>query len=119
MFNLLSIFKSEHERSKPPTRNADQVSNQKASRQAAAWKFAILDKNNDTQLKKREFRDFKRMVKKIVHPRSCAKMFAKLLDVNKDAIISRHEWMSFFKTLSARKIIRLCSACALQSDLLI
>lgn len=72
----------------------------KPDRKVINWKFTQLDTNADRLLRKAELRDLKRMIKKIVQPRTCAKMFVRTLDMDKDEIISKREWNNYFRVLS-------------------
>ncbi|XP_057379159.1 SPARC-related modular calcium-binding protein 2-like isoform X2 [Daphnia carinata] len=63
-----------------------------AERRVMEWKFAQLDKNGDGQLIRREFRVLRRLVRKVVRPKRCAKNFPRLCDTDQDRKISRSEW---------------------------
>ena len=56
------------------------------------WKFSELDSDKDNQLKSKEIRSLKRMVKRLVKPRSCARNFVKYCDLDQDKRIARSEW---------------------------
>ncbi|KAJ9587609.1 hypothetical protein L9F63_018991, partial [Diploptera punctata] len=95
--NLIRIFKTEHDRivsaaatgesqQDSPYYNADKI--------VLDWKFSTMDKNGDNVLVKTEYRDLRRLVKKVVKPKRCAKTFTKLCDPNEDENISRDEWVS-------------------------
>ncbi|XP_021355081.1 SPARC-related modular calcium-binding protein 2-like isoform X3 [Mizuhopecten yessoensis] len=56
------------------------------------WKFSQLDRNNDNKLRRREVRSLKRMVKKVIKPRACARNFAKYCDLDQNKRIERKEW---------------------------
>ncbi len=56
------------------------------------WKFSELDKNKDNKLRRKEVRLLKRMVKKLVKPKACAKTFDKYCDLDQDGFIARNEW---------------------------
>jgi Secreted protein acidic and rich in cysteine Ca binding region. len=51
-----------------------------------------MDKDGDGFLVKAEYRDLRRLVKKAVKPKRCAKTFTRLCDLNEDERISRDEW---------------------------
>lgn len=57
------------------------------------WKFDQMDKNGDNRLDKNEYKDLKKIVKKAVKPKRCAKTFAKACDLNEDEFIGRREWV--------------------------
>ncbi|CAH0546219.1 unnamed protein product [Brassicogethes aeneus] len=56
------------------------------------WKFNSLDNNNDHFLDKLEYRDLKRLAKKAVKPKRCAKSFTRSCDLDGDFRISWPEW---------------------------
>ncbi|XP_019866460.2 SPARC-related modular calcium-binding protein 1 isoform X3 [Aethina tumida] len=56
------------------------------------WKFQTLDNNKDGYLDKLEYKDLKRMTKKAVRPKRCAKNFTRSCDVDGDQRISQQEW---------------------------
>ncbi|KAI1309044.1 Sparc-related modular calcium-binding protein 1 [Halotydeus destructor] len=95
VFNLMTMFKSEFERSR-----AGSTVPRPNQRRVINWKFGQLDTNKDKVLRNKELRDLKRLVKKIVQPRPCARMFGKMLDSNQDSITSKDEWTSYFRQSS-------------------
>ncbi|GFT00466.1 SPARC-related modular calcium-binding protein 1, partial [Nephila pilipes] len=94
--NLIDIFQSEFNRVPHTTTTAMPIENDPLrdthEKQVIQWKFDQLDDNGDTYLKKKELRDLRRMAKKIVKPKLCAKSFAKFCDLDQDKKISRSEW---------------------------
>ncbi|GFY60940.1 SPARC-related modular calcium-binding protein 1 [Trichonephila inaurata madagascariensis] len=94
--NLIDIFQSEYNRVPHTTTTAIPIENDPLrdthEKQVIQWKFDQLDDNGDTYLKKKELRDLRRMAKKIVKPKICAKSFAKFCDLDQDRKISRSEW---------------------------
>ncbi|CAH1108210.1 unnamed protein product [Psylliodes chrysocephalus] len=56
------------------------------------WKFRMLDQNSDNILDKFEYRDLRKVVRKVVKPKKCARQFPRTCDVNKDGRISIQEW---------------------------
>lgn len=56
------------------------------------WKFDQLDSDGDSALHRSEVRDLRRMARRIVRPRVCARTFAKFCDLDQDRRISRAEW---------------------------
>ncbi|CAL1296839.1 unnamed protein product [Larinioides sclopetarius] len=112
--NLIDIFQSEYDRVPHTTTTATPVENDPLrdthEKQVIQWKFDQLDDNGDEFLKKKELRDLRRMAKKIVKPKMCAKTFAKFCDLDQDKKISRSEWSvcvgvdinSKFSSLSAQ-----------------
>ncbi|XP_022653057.1 SPARC-related modular calcium-binding protein 2-like [Varroa destructor] len=61
---------------------------------AAEWKFRQLDRDSDLMLEDREYRDLKRLVKRLVEPRPCARNFIKYSDRDNNEIITAQEWMN-------------------------
>ncbi|GAB0099710.1 SPARC-related modular calcium-binding protein 2 [Sergentomyia squamirostris] len=60
------------------------------------WKFSALDRNRNAILDKNEFRELKKLVKKIVKPKRCARVFGKFCDEDHDEKLSRNEWSGCF-----------------------
>lgn len=86
--NLIKIFQTEWAReSGQAGANLDEVYGQ-----VLEWKFKNMDENSDGRLDKSEYRELRKIVKKAVKPKRCAKSFAKACDMNRDQIISREEW---------------------------
>ncbi|XP_055925827.1 SPARC-related modular calcium-binding protein 1-like isoform X3 [Argiope bruennichi] len=95
--NLIDIFQSEYDRVPHTTTTTALPAENDPLRdthekQVIQWKFDQLDDNGDEFLKKKELRDLRRMAKKIVKPKMCAKTFAKFCDLDQDKKISRSEW---------------------------
>jgi len=61
-------------------------------KQVVEWKFSEYDKNSDNLLQINEVSSLKRLVKKFIKPRSCAKRFLKFCDPDKNKLIERQEW---------------------------
>lgn len=57
-----------------------------------SWKFVTLDQNNDGFLDKGEYKELRRLAKKAVRPKKCARSFARNCDINRDSKLSRQEW---------------------------
>lgn len=57
-----------------------------------SWKFGILDKDGDGFLDKTEYKELRRLAKKAVRPKKCARTFARSCDLNRDFKLSRQEW---------------------------
>ncbi|CAI9723876.1 SPARC-related modular calcium-binding protein 1-like isoform X7 [Octopus vulgaris] len=97
--NLISEFAAEYYRGSPrPTQVTSMSSGQNKSSQNATrkriveWKFSQLDRNKDNVLKSGEVRSLKRLVKKLVKPRRCAKSFIDYCDTDQDKRIVSKEW---------------------------
>ncbi|XP_074035081.1 SPARC related modular calcium binding-like protein magu isoform X2 [Leptinotarsa decemlineata] len=56
------------------------------------WKFQALDQNNDNVLDKAEYKDLRKIVKKAVKPKKCARNFPRSCDIDRDDRISLQEW---------------------------
>lgn len=56
------------------------------------WKFDQYDTNADNLLQMKEVNSLRRLVKKFIKPRSCAKRFLKFCDPDKSKEIERREW---------------------------
>ena len=56
------------------------------------WKFSEFDKDTDNRLSRKEVKSLRRLVKKFIKPRACAKSFLKYCDSNHDKFIERREW---------------------------
>lgn len=57
------------------------------------WKFSRLDRNMNEELELIEYADLKKAVKKIVKPKRCARQFTRTCDMDKNQVLSRHEWV--------------------------
>ncbi|XP_035214941.1 SPARC-related modular calcium-binding protein 1-like isoform X3 [Stegodyphus dumicola] len=94
--NLIDTFESEYNRVPHTTTTTIAVGNDPLrdthEKEVVQWKFDQLDDNGDSYLKKKELRDLRRMTKRIVKPKVCAKTFAKYCDLDQDKKISRSEW---------------------------
>ena len=66
--------------------------NDKLKERVISWKFGVLDKNNDNFLNKAEYKELRRLAKKEVRPKKCARSFARTCDLNRDLKLSRQEW---------------------------
>ncbi|CAE1147935.1 unnamed protein product [Acanthosepion pharaonis] len=97
--NLISEFAAEYYRETPkPTEGTtlatgeSKTSLNAAQKRIVDWKFTQLDKDKDHILKSREVRSLKRLVKKLVKPRRCAKSFIEYCDTDQDKKIISKEW---------------------------
>ncbi|PSN45518.1 hypothetical protein C0J52_13178 [Blattella germanica] len=91
--NLIKIFQTEHSRTNSVVTEDDALE-QNSDRLVLDWKFSTMDKDNDGFLVKAEYRDLRRLVKKVVKPKRCAKTFTKLCALDEQERISREEWAS-------------------------
>ncbi|XP_043257041.1 SPARC-related modular calcium-binding protein 2 isoform X1 [Colletes gigas] len=84
--NLIENFKIEYRRTNISTdgdKNVERV---------LSWKFVTLDKNGDGYLDRTEYKELRRLAKKAVRPKKCARTFARTCDLNRDLKLSRQEW---------------------------
>ncbi|XP_017886005.1 SPARC-related modular calcium-binding protein 2 isoform X2 [Ceratina calcarata] len=84
--NLIENFKIEYRRtniSADGDKNVERV---------LSWKFLTLDKNGDGYLDRAEYKELRRLAKKAVRPKKCARTFARTCDLNRDLRLSRQEW---------------------------
>lgn len=51
-----------------------------------------LDKDGDGYLDRTEYKELRRLAKKAVRPKKCARTFARTCDLNRDLKLSRQEW---------------------------
>ncbi|EAT35811.1 AAEL012043-PA, partial [Aedes aegypti] len=85
--NLLKLFENEHIRL-----TAASVS----EKTVLDWKFASIDGNRNGVLDKTEYRELKRLIKKVVKPKRCGRSFGKSCDADQDERLSRLEWANCF-----------------------
>ncbi|KAI0211466.1 hypothetical protein LSAT2_003687 [Lamellibrachia satsuma] len=103
--NLISLFSEEYARIPKPTppqhpgapKDFPVTSDSDAlldtpEKRAIEWKFSQLDVDNNNVLTRAEIRSLRRMLKKIVKPKTCAKKFHKYCDSDNDRKIARSEW---------------------------
>ncbi|KAG5882459.1 hypothetical protein JTB14_015963 [Gonioctena quinquepunctata] len=81
--NLINIFHTEF------TRESGRNESDKV---VITWKFQALDQNSDLILENFEYKDLRKVVKKAVKPKKCAKNFPRNCDIDKDDRISLQEW---------------------------
>ncbi|XP_070181955.1 SPARC-related modular calcium-binding protein 2-like isoform X4 [Littorina saxatilis] len=96
--DLVRVFREEYERMLtargPEAVNDEAPSDDDVSieKKIVVWKFAQLDSNDDGMLSFKEIRSFRRMVKKLIKPRRCAKRFHRYCDKDHDRRIEKKEW---------------------------
>jgi hypothetical protein len=78
--------------SEEPTEILEEPKDAEIQRRVLEWKFSSLDTNNDQQLERHEYRGLRRLVRKVVPPRRCARTFTRTCDLNHDEKLSREEW---------------------------
>ncbi|XP_057330893.1 SPARC-related modular calcium-binding protein 2 isoform X3 [Microplitis mediator] len=84
--NLIENFKIEYRRSNN-SNNGD-----KNVERILTWKFMSLDKDGDGHLDRAEYKELRKLAKKAIRPKKCARTFAKNCDLNHDLKLSRQEW---------------------------
>ncbi|XP_043494790.1 SPARC-related modular calcium-binding protein 2 isoform X1 [Polistes fuscatus] len=84
--NLIENFRIEYKRTNISA-NGD-----KNVERVLSWKFATLDKDGDGYLDRAEFKELRKLAKKAVKPKRCARSFARACDMDEDLKLSRQEW---------------------------
>ncbi|XP_048488742.1 SPARC-related modular calcium-binding protein 2 isoform X4 [Plutella xylostella] len=83
--NLLKIFSGEYERGRSGAKPLEHPA-------VAEWKFQELDRDRSGALEKPEYRGLRRLIKKVVKPKRCARAWARGCDADGDGAIARGEW---------------------------
>uniref|UniRef100_A0A1Q3G572 Putative sparc-related modular calcium-binding protein 2 n=1 Tax=Culex tarsalis TaxID=7177 RepID=A0A1Q3G572_CULTA len=93
--NLVKLFENEHIRV-----HHHQQQNVKngglTEKSVLDWKFGSIDGNKNGMLDKNEYRELKRLIKKVVKPKRCGRSFGKSCDADQDERLSRLEWSNCF-----------------------
>ncbi|KYN16594.1 SPARC-related modular calcium-binding protein 1 [Trachymyrmex cornetzi] len=84
--NLIENFKIEYRRTNIS------VEDDKNVERVLSWKFLKLDQNADGYLDKTEYKELRRLAKKAVRPKKCARTFARTCDLNRDLKLSKQGW---------------------------
>ncbi|XP_014467209.1 PREDICTED: SPARC-related modular calcium-binding protein 2 isoform X2 [Dinoponera quadriceps] len=84
--NLIENFKIEYRRTNISADGDKDVG------RVLSWKFATLDKDGDGFLNRTEYKELRRLAKKAVRPKKCARTFARTCDLNRDLKLSKQEW---------------------------
>ncbi|XP_008216799.1 SPARC-related modular calcium-binding protein 1 isoform X1 [Nasonia vitripennis] len=87
--NLIENFKIEYRRING---SAEENAAEKNAERVLSWKFGSLDKDGDGYLDRDEYKELRRLAKKAVRPKKCARTFARTCDLNQDLRLSRAEW---------------------------
>ncbi|XP_019624556.1 PREDICTED: SPARC-related modular calcium-binding protein 1-like isoform X4 [Branchiostoma belcheri] len=105
--NLIDYFETEYNRLPTPLPGASTLdilpfptqqapltldSSSSKERRVLDWKFSQLDSDNDGELDRKELKLLRRVVKKAVRPRTCARTFTKYCDMDKSKKVSKKEW---------------------------
>lgn len=94
--NLLNVFQSEY--GWYQRQHAHMSSTIISNERILEWKFNAVDTNKNNRLDKNEFKELKRLVKKIIKPKRCARSFGKNCDEDNDERLTLSEWNSCFTT---------------------
>ncbi|KAJ2954426.1 hypothetical protein O0L34_g2695 [Tuta absoluta] len=86
--NLIKIFSGEMGRARAGGGGTPEP------RAVADWKFRELDHDRSGALQKSEYRGLRRLIKKVVKPKRCARAWARVCDGDADGEIARAEWVS-------------------------
>ncbi|XP_031767511.1 SPARC-related modular calcium-binding protein 2 isoform X2 [Galleria mellonella] len=87
---LINIFKGEYKRS-VETWDAEHEENPQPE-VVANWKFSELDTDRSETLQKSEYRGLRRLIKKVMKPKRCARAWAPSCDSDGNGEITRAEW---------------------------
>ncbi|XP_062552816.1 SPARC-related modular calcium-binding protein 2 isoform X2 [Armigeres subalbatus] len=93
--NLLKLFENEHIRVQQNVKGG-LTSAAVSEKTVLDWKFASIDGNRNGMLDKPEYRELKRLIKKVVKPKRCGRSFGKSCDADQDERLSRLEWANCF-----------------------
>lgn len=61
-------------------------------KRATEWKFGMLDVDKSNNLTKVEYRDLKRLVRKVIRPKRCSRTFIRICDTDHNGVVSKPEW---------------------------
>jgi len=61
-------------------------------KRAIEWKFSTLDVDKSNNLTKVEYRDLRKLVRKVVRPKRCARAFIRMCDMDHNIVLSKTEW---------------------------
>ncbi|XP_062576488.1 SPARC-related modular calcium-binding protein 1-like isoform X7 [Saccostrea cucullata] len=103
--NIVKVFTDEYKRAVTVSGAALLDTDKTLAQKVIEWKFDQLDKNKDNILKRKETRTIKRMVRKLIQPKACARRFLEYCDSDRNRVIVRKEW-SFCLTTNANSISR-------------
>ncbi|XP_056021686.1 SPARC-related modular calcium-binding protein 1-like isoform X20 [Ostrea edulis] len=104
--NIVKVFTDEYQRAVQVSGSVSLGSDKTLARKVIEWKFDQLDKNKDNILKRRETRTIKRMVRKLIQPKACARRFLEYCDSDRDKMIKRKEWSFCLATNTNTRVHR-------------
>uniref|UniRef100_A0A2A4JEN2 SPARC-related modular calcium-binding protein 1 n=1 Tax=Heliothis virescens TaxID=7102 RepID=A0A2A4JEN2_HELVI len=86
--NLIKCFIGEFDRARTDSSPSPEP------RAVADWKFRELDRDRSDALQKSEYRGLRRLIKKVVKPKRCARAWARGCDGDGDGEIAHAEWVA-------------------------
>ncbi|XP_050425020.1 SPARC-related modular calcium-binding protein 2 [Adelges cooleyi] len=96
--NLVRIFKTEYNReqytSLASASDRSLLDPNVLDKRAVEWKFGEMDTDKNNNLTKLEYRELKRLVRKVVRPKRCSRTFVRMCDSDHNNIVSKVEWTS-------------------------
>ncbi|BES98093.1 Secreted protein acidic and rich in cysteine Ca Hypothetical protein region [Nesidiocoris tenuis] len=101
--NLNRLFLTEFQRTLNVSNN---MSIDGLERAAVEWKFRKLDNDANGTLIKREYKSLRKLVRKFVKPKGCARSFTRFCDANKDTELTLDEWTSCLKKKNLKKPLK-------------
>ncbi|XP_026676156.1 uncharacterized protein LOC103504932 [Diaphorina citri] len=89
MQNVVRIFRTEFYKVQPKTElDPDSSPEEKA----VEWKFRQLDLDSSGNLTQPEYDQVKKLIRKVVKPKKCSRIFIQLCDTDKDESLTKTEW---------------------------
>lgn len=64
------------------------------NKRATEWKFSSLDTDKNGNLTRLEYRDLKRLVRKVIRPKRCSRAFIRMCDTDHNNLLSKIEWIN-------------------------
>uniref|UniRef100_A0A8D8PQ46 SPARC-related modular calcium-binding protein 1 n=2 Tax=Cacopsylla melanoneura TaxID=428564 RepID=A0A8D8PQ46_9HEMI len=90
MQNIVRIFRTEFYKVQPKQElDTEELSPEE---QAVSWKFSQLDLDASGNLTLPEFDQVQKLIRKVVKPKKCSRVFVQLCDEDKDVTLTRDEW---------------------------
>lgn len=89
MHNVVRIFRTEFYKVQSKTELDFDSSPEE---RAVEWKFGQLDEDASGNLTESEFDQVKKLIRKVVKPKKCSRIFIQLCDTNKDGTLTQAEW---------------------------
>lgn len=89
MQNVVRIFRTEFYKVQPKTELDFETSPEE---KAVDWKFGQLDTDASGNLTEAEYDQVKKLIRKVVKPKKCSRVFVQLCDVDNDGELTKIEW---------------------------